>query len=46
MPVAESPNRQGRAFTDIASILFAQRRMIFVTDSITDGIISDLLHRS
>ena len=45
MPVAERTDRHGRQFMDIPSILFAQNRMVFITDPITDALASDVIQQ-
>lgn len=45
MPVAERTDRHGRQFMDIPSILFAQNRMVFITESITDALASDVIQQ-
>lgn len=45
MPVAERTDRHGRQFMDIPSILFAQNRMVFITEPITDALASDVIQQ-
>ena len=45
MPVAEKIDRHGRQFMDIPSILFAQNRMVFITEPITDALASDVIQQ-
>lgn len=42
MPVAEKTDKYGRQLMDIASILFARNRMIFIDGVITDEMASDI----
>lgn len=42
MPVAEKTDKHGRQLMDITSILFAQNRMIFLDEVITDALASDI----
>ena len=42
MPYAEKTDRHGRQYMDISSILFAQNRMVIITEPITDTIAADI----
>ena len=42
MPVAERMDRHGRQLMDISSILFAQNRLVFLTEPITDELAAEV----
>lgn len=42
MPIAEKTDKYGRQLMDIESILFAQNRLVFIDDVITDALASNV----
>lgn len=45
MPIAEQTDRYGRQYMDIRSILYQQKRMIFLTEPVTDALASDVVQQ-
>lgn len=45
MPVVEKTDRHGRQYLDINSILFTEKRIIFVDDTITDASASEAIRQ-